>query len=164
MEFMRRRPHRLSREHYRGRVTVAFTVCIEGRDTPFRDADTVRHFTEKLAVAAVSNDCHALIYCFMPEHLHVILNGKTDTADTWKAMTAFKQATGYWFGRNQPEFAWQEGFYDHVIGADEDLGAQLRNVADNPIRKGLVPHWKDYPFTGAIGIDVDTVLSNAAMM
>ena len=52
-----------------------------------------------------------------------------------------------------------QDFYDHIIRADEDLGAQIRYVADNPVRRGLVKSWQEYPFTGALGIDLATVMA-----
>jgi hypothetical protein len=94
----------------------------------------------------------------------LILQGQHDSADTWQAMVDFKQQTGFWFGRNRPEDAWQKDFYDHIIRADEDLGAQIRYIAHNPVRWGLVPRWPDYPFTGAIGIDLKVVLADASTL
>jgi putative transposase len=159
---IREQPHRLPRECYRGRVTVAFTACIKERRSPFREARVVKQFLELLQKSVEKNLCLVPIYCFMPDHLHLILQGLEDSADTWKAMVDFKQQSGYWFGRNLPQFAWQKDFYDHVIRAHEDLGAQIRYFADNPVRKALVPVWSDYPFTGAIGIDLKEILVDAS--
>jgi REP element-mobilizing transposase RayT len=100
----------------------------------------------------------------MPDHLHVILQGQDDSSDTWRAMVDFKQKTGFWFGRNRPRDAWQKDFYDHIIRADDDLGAQIRYTADNPVRKGLVRLWSEYPFTGAIGIDLKDILADASTL
>jgi len=100
----------------------------------------------------------------MPDHMHVVLHGRSDAADAWQAMVDFKQKTGFWFARHRPLTAWQKDFYDHVIRADEDLGAQIRYVADNPVRRGLVKVWTEYPFTGSLGIDLNVVMADAATL
>ena len=161
---VREKRHRLPRETYRGQVTVPVTACIEGKSTPFADEGIVKQFLEFLHSAMVKHNCIAFIYCFMPDHLHLVLHGQDANADVWRAMVSFKQQSGYWFRRHRPEFAWQKDFYDHIIRADEDLGAQIRYVADNPVRKGIVKLWSEYPFTGAIGIDIKTVMQDASTM
>jgi putative transposase len=159
---IREKRHRLPRDAYRGHVVVAFTACVDGRHAPFHDRAVVGHFVNLLARAAEKNRCRVPIYCFMPDHMHVILHGQDDSADAWRAMVDFKQQTGFWFGRNRPQDAWQKDFYDHIIRGDDDLAAQIRYIADNPVRWGLVRVWSDYPFTGAIGIELNHVLADIA--
>ena len=113
----------------------------------------------RLRVAAERHGCIVAIYCFMPEHLHVILHGQHESANTWQTMVEFKQRSGFWLKQHRPGTVWQKDFYDHVIRRDEDLGAQVRYIAGNPVRKGLVTDWSEYPHTGAIGIDLDVVIS-----
>ena len=79
-------------------------------------------------------------------------------------MAAFKQKSGFWLGRHRPDRAWQKDFWDHIMLCDEDLGAQVRYVAENPERKGVVRCWQDYPYTGAIGHDLCEILMDAAVL
>ena len=161
---IRERKHRLPREAYQGRVTVSITACIAGRRTPFVEEAIVDDFIAKLKDAAMKNQCHVLIYCFMPDHVHILLQGAEDTADAWKAMVDFKQKAGYWFSQNRPEFEWQKDFHDHVIRCDEDLGAHIRYIADNPVRWGLVKVWHEYRFTGSIDVELREILADAATL
>jgi hypothetical protein len=69
-----------------------------------------------------------------------------------------------WFGQLRFEFAWQKDFHDHIIRMDEDLGAHVRYIAANPVRQGLVQHWREYPFTGAIGTNLETIMADAATL
>ena len=55
---------------------------------------------------------------------------------------------------------WQKDFYDHVIRKSEDIAVQVRYILDNPVRKGLVPTWEEYPFKGSIGCNLEDVLNN----
>ena len=54
---------------------------------------------------------------------------------------------------------WQKDFYDHVIRKRDDVSRQVRYVLDNPVRKGLAASWRDYPFQGSLGCDLEAVLS-----
>lgn len=155
---IREKQHRLPRECYQGEVTVACTVCVV-EDVPlFVDASVVAVFVEKLADALSRNQCVAYAYCFMPEHQHIVLHGTNPAADTWRAMTNYKQQTGFWLACNRPTVKWQKDWYDHIVRASEDLGAQIRYVLNNPVRRGLVQDWREHPFSGAIGVDLQAVL------
>jgi len=59
---------------------------------------------------------------------------------------------------NKLEIGWQKDFYDHIIRTNEDIAAQVRYVLDNPVRKGLVLLWQEYPFKGSIGCKMEDVL------
>ena len=141
-------------------MTVAFTACVADARPLFTDGSVVKAFVALLQSAAECNGCIVVIYCFMPEHLHVMLHGQHESADTWQAMVEFKQRSGFWLKQHRPDMIWQKDFYDHVIRRDEDLGAQVRYIAGNPVRRGLVKDWREYPHTGAIGIDLDAVISS----
>ncbi|HZT82981.1 MAG TPA: hypothetical protein VFA26_22315 [Gemmataceae bacterium] len=79
-------------------------------------------------------------------------------------MVDYKQQTGYWLARYKPAVKCQKDFYDHIIRVGEDLGPQVRYATNNPVRRGLVKEWCDYPFTGAIGIDLRTMMEDAATL
>jgi REP element-mobilizing transposase RayT len=108
---IREKRHRLPREYYRGEVTVAFTACVENSQPLFVHAHVVRLFTEHLRNAVRKHDCVVFIYCFMPEHQHLIVHGNSPQADTWRAMVDYKQQTGFWLGQHRPEVKWQKDFY-----------------------------------------------------
>jgi putative transposase len=159
---MRESKHRLSKDAYRGQVTVSITACIQHRRTPFVDGGIVGVFVDLLRHSIAKRYCEALIYCFMPDHLHVVFHGKDDDADTWQAMVDFKQKSGYWFGRCRPEFCWQKDFHDHVVRSSEDLGVHIRYIADNPVRLGLAAAWDQYPYTGSLGVDLRSIMEDTA--
>jgi REP element-mobilizing transposase RayT len=156
---IRAKPHRLPRAAYQGHVDVAITACVHERQQLFRDAAIVRHFLDVLTTAAAAGNCRVPVYCFMPDHLHLILHGDSPSADAWRVMVQFKQRTGFWLAQYRPTMPWQKDFFDHIIRTPDELSRQAQYIADNPVRKGLVMDWTDYPFTGAIGMDLLAVLS-----
>ena len=53
----------------------------------------------------------------------------------------------------------QRNFYDHIICSEKELSDHLRYVVENPIRRGLVAQWQDFPFTGSLGISIQSVFT-----
>ena len=41
---------------------------------------------------------------------------------------------------------WQRNFFDHVIRKEESLIRVAEYILQNPVRKGIVPDWGEYPF------------------
>jgi REP element-mobilizing transposase RayT len=85
--------------------------------------------------------------------------GEREVSDTWMAISRFKQRTGYWLSQNAPA-CWQSDFYDHIIRRDQSFANQIRYIVNNPVRRGLVENWEDYPFTGSIGFNLRELLSD----
>ena len=94
----------------------------------------------------------------MPDHLHLILLGTKDSADLWEAVVRFKQKTGFHLKKRCDQFQWQKDFYDHIIRQNENLITQIKYILDNPVRKGLVDNWNDYPLKGSVGVKLEEVL------
>jgi putative transposase len=154
---VREHHHRLARERYQGEVAVSITTCFENAGTAFVSGDIVKQFVSFLTQKVREARCRVPVYCFMPEHLHLIIRGTCDEADVLTAMYAFKQQTGFWFRKHSP-YRWQKDFHDHIIRSDEDLDAHIRYIANNPVRRGLVESWGQYPFTGAIDSDLQATM------
>ncbi len=155
---IREKKHRLPLEYYTGQIACAFTICVKNKRVLFNNPRIINIFIELLKKASYRYNCIVPVYCFMPDHLHIILIGKEENSNLWKAISYFKQITGYWLAKNKLG-KWQKDFYDHIIRKHEDLVAQVKYVLDNPVRKGLVDNWQDYPYKGSIGINLEDVLA-----
>jgi putative transposase len=161
---VREKRHRLPKEAYVGRIHVAFTACVADRNALFHEPAVVQVFLAILREELGRFGCSAPVYCFMPDHLHVIVQGGTDRSDTRGAIAAFKQKSGFWLRHHHADCAWQKDFWDHIIRCSEDLGKQVRYIAENPVRRGLAREWSEYPHTGAIGHELREILANAAFL
>lgn len=150
-------PHRLSPKSYIGRATVSFTACVKDRQHAFDKPNITNLFIGILDAERKKQNCLVLLYCFMPDHVHLILQGQTDCSDLYKTMVSFKRKTGFWFSKNMPCFRWQKNFYDRIIRSQQEFTTQLRYLADNPVRSSLVAQWQDYTFTGTLGCDYSSV-------
>ena len=143
------RHHRLPDEIYRGIQTVAFTLCLKDRCEYFISSKRCIVFVDLLFSSAKKFKCEVVVYLFMPDHCHIILEGMDDDGNALSAIKAFKQKSGYWLSRYEPEIKWQKDFYDHIIRKEENLRKQIDYTLANPVRKGLVNNWKDYPLKGS---------------
>jgi putative transposase len=155
MTLIREKKHRFPVESYRGAVAAAFTACIKNRARAFTDAYIVRKCEKALLAAAEKAHCELIVYLFMPDHCHILLQGKDDEADLLKAMIRFKQQTGYWFSKEHPEFYWQKDFYDHILKKENDIEKHVAYILDNPVRKGIVQVWREYPYRGSTVYHLD---------
>jgi hypothetical protein len=103
-------------------------------------------------------DAFALLaYCFMPDHLHLLVESLTENADLRRFISAAKQMTGYTFSRAAGQRLWQMGFYDHVLRDDEKTVAVVRYILANPIRAGLATAIGGYPFAGSDVLSVQEI-------
>jgi len=159
---VREKKHRLPLHCYLGQVRVTFTLCIEDKRPFFVEKAIVDKFIEILREAKGKYNCKNWVYMFMPDHLHVVNEGISDSSDLWKMMNFFKQKTGFWLSRNKKGTKWQKDFYDHVHRKEDDLKKHIIYILDNPVRKGLVSDGKDYPSKGSLDFSLEDIISSNA--
>jgi len=159
MNDIREKHHRLDADLYHGNVVVAFTCCEQNRRPMFTNDALTRLFMTLLEQQTAHYGCDILVYMFMPDHVHALLAGRDETSDTLNAMRSFKQHTGYWLSRNDPQHRWQKDYYDHILRTwergEEEIRKHVRYILCNPVRKGLVEKWQDYPYKGSTTYRLD---------
>lgn len=159
---VRSRKHRLPPEHYQGRVSVSFTLCVRSNDGQALTIDPVfQAIQADLTSSSQAHGCLVPIFCLMPDQLHVVMFGATEDADTLSAIRLFKHRSGSWYYYHTPNFQWQRSFYDHIVRASEGYAKHIRYVALNPVRKGLCADIASWPFTGSFGMNLDEVMLDA---
>jgi len=153
MTTIRERKHRLSPTLYFGQIIISFTGCIKGRIPILNDIQVFDALTKILIETLNRRHCDAHVFLFMPDHFHLLIQGKGDDSNLLDFMKDFKQRSGYWLSDRSLKAAatakWQKDFYDHILRKDEDIKDQVTYILKNPIRRGLVNDWKEYPFKGS---------------
>jgi putative transposase len=150
--------HRLKLVDYTGQVRASFTLCIKNRIPVFVNANIVNPFIDMLAAARKQHHCANWAYVFMPDHVHIVLEGTSENASLWKTIVLFKQKSGYWFLKYLPNVSWQKDFYDHIHRTKDELLNHILYVANNPVRKNLVDHWRKYPFVGSLDNELEAII------
>ncbi len=153
---------RLKDFDYLGRYRYFVTICTAHRKNIFDENNAlVKEMVEILAECGGKHGFMIWGYCFMPDHLHFLAEGKNAHSDLKKFIKDYKQKTGYRFANREAangDKLWQPGYYDHVLRESEDTEGVLRYILNNPVRKGFVAYYLDYRNSGSLVMDVRNVL------
>ncbi len=148
---------RLSPEHYQGFAAVLWTITLEPRATGSLEDGFHSRFRELLLHAAAREGLFCPAYVLMPDHLHLLWLGLRAASNQQDAMRFLRKYLQREFTRCSPagvEYQLQKQSHDSVLtGQDRTRGALARAcfyVLDNPRRKGLVAHPRDWPHLGAV--------------
>jgi REP element-mobilizing transposase RayT len=85
----------------------------------------------------------------MPDHVHLLVEGTTESSDLRRFVKLAKQRSGAQYALRHRCALWQEGYHDRVLRAEDDTRVMARYILANPVRAGLVEHPKDYAFSGS---------------
>ena len=94
-------------------------------------------------------------YCFMPDHVHILL-APEGGRDVLSLVRTYKSKTTriYWKLGNRGRL-WQHGFYDRILRQEENIKQVAGYIMENPVRKGLVNDFREYPFSGSLVFSKD---------
>ena|SRR5581483_1580261 len=154
---MHRKRPRLTPDVYIGRNRYFLTFCTSQRKPLFRDATTVALVLQHIAVAATLADFDVLAYCFMPDHVHLLVEGCSDCSDARAFVHRAKQTSGFAFSQQTGAALWQPSYFDRVLRHDEATLAVIRYTLENPVRRGLVQSPNEYPFMAVTGFSIEDV-------
>jgi putative transposase len=134
--------------NYRGVHGYSLTVCVHGRRRSLSDPALFSAILLQIRRAADANDFHLLAYCFMPDHLHLVVEGRSPAADLHRFVKAWKQKTGFDYAKQTGSRLWQVGFFDHVLRSNESTARHVAYILANPVRAGLARTVGEYPYAG----------------
>jgi putative transposase len=138
----RRSSPRLHSFSYEGSYAYHLILNTRGGVPSFEDGRLVAVSLECLAASASRYGFDVVAYCFMPDHVHLLVTGGQD-ASLVRFVQHFKQATGH----RHPGL-WQRSYYDHILRQQEELEDVARYIWANPLRAGMVENVLAYPYSG----------------
>lgn len=148
---------RLVPEFYRGFAIVQWTLSLESRATGWLDEPFHGHFRELLLHAAAREGLFCPVYVLMPDHLHLLWMGLRAASDQRNAMRFLRKHLAVELARRSvkgAEFKLQKQSHDSVLREkDRRRGAFEKScfyLLENPCRKALVNHPRDWPYFGAV--------------
>lgn len=91
-----------------------------------------------------------LAWCVMPNHVHVLIETRDDwpvpgLVQGWKSFTA--KAINRHLGRTGA--VWMLDYFDRFIRDDHHLAAVITYIHGNPVKAGLVPEEREWPYSSA---------------
>ena len=90
-------------------------------------------------------------YVLMPDHVHLFVSLPSTGITLQKWVQALRAVIGKQLlklGFDKPH--WQKGFFDHLLRTDESYSQKWDYVRMNPVRAGLGPIAKIWPYQGEI--------------
>ena len=147
---------------YLGKCRYSLCFRTHGSASVFTDAANVRLVLAQFLRAGVEQAFEISAYCFMPDHVHLLVEGLTDASDCRTFIKAAKQYSGYYFKRATQQRLWQRYGYEHVLRDDTERATTIRYILDNPVTAGLASEPADYAFTGSECFTIDELLQQAA--
>ena|SRR5262245_57427827 len=137
---------RLAAEDYIGKRRYSLTFVTKSRCPRFVDAAVVDACASQILRVATETGFAILISCYMPDHLHLIVEGTTEHSDLRRFVKLAKQLSGFYVKQQHCFRLWEPGFFDRFVREAEDLSSRIEYVRQNPVRAGLVVKPEDYPF------------------
>ncbi|MGB9722132.1 MAG: REP-associated tyrosine transposase, partial [bacterium] len=145
---------RLKDFDYKGFYRYFVTLCTANKREIFTNIEQVDWLICVLRKKSKSFGFKVWAYCFMPEHLHLLVEGIKEDSDFRKFIGQYKQATAYYYKKIKGQKLWQIGYYEHILRKDEDTISTAKYIWGNPVRRGLASDYKDYELLGSFEFDV----------
>jgi len=145
---------RLQHFEYLGTYTYFLTILTSDRQNYFKERCTVEPLIRLLKETSEKECFSVSVYCFMPDHLHLLVSGLEDQSNLQNFVKLYKQKSGFWFKQKTHLKLWHLSYYDHILRKVEALTNVAMYILNNPVRKGIVSDFKEYWFNGSFTMDI----------
>ncbi len=141
---------RLPPEFYEGFAYVHWSMTINQRKSGWLNDDFHFRFREVLLQTLWKYDLFCPIYVLMPDHMHLLWMGMSETSDQKKATPFFRRH----INRLLTPFRLQDEAFDSVLKEkDRERGAfqaVVHYIYENPVREKIVEEAEDYPYSDCL--------------
>jgi putative transposase len=150
---LRRHNIRLPRISYVGPKWYFLTTCTEGRRPRFNDGELVAEILKLVGEGASQKGFLIHAYCFMPDHLHLLVATTEAGSDALRFVKSVKQRSGFAFRRRHGDRLWQHRVNDHILRPNERWEAVAWYIWMNPVRQGLCARPQEWAMSGSLTMD-----------
>jgi putative transposase len=140
------RPRRIRGFSYRGKHRYLVTLCTRYRELRFVDGHLVSVVLSQLQRTASEKRFTILAHAFMPDHVHILVEGLEEDSDLRSFVKLAKQRAEYAARTLGVYPLWQEGYWDVVLKSWNPIDDALRYVVENPVTAGMSPRWRRHPY------------------
>ncbi len=165
-QYREHKKHRLPLEYYTASdCEFFFTISAKWGQPRFTNEKLAQAVVDALLWRKRHHNWTLYVYCLMPDHLHFIVrlppheiryfDGGArgivpetilDHVGNFKKWTTTK----IWWAQGGTGQLWLKSSYDRVIWYNRSVEPVCSYVLNNPVRKGLVEKWQDYPYVGIV--------------
>jgi REP element-mobilizing transposase RayT len=82
--------------------------------------------------------------CLMPDHLHWLISDASSMKQLVHSFKSYSTYAARTLGHHSK--VWQRSYWDHVVRRDEDLREIVEYIVHNPVRRGMVDNFRQYPY------------------
>jgi putative transposase len=158
----RKRVPRLRGFDYTGGHRYFLTLCTQRRLRVFITSKAVDLVLVQLLRSARDERIAVFAYCFMPDHLHLLVEGTDPASELTEFVRIFKQRSSFHWKSAFGSELWQRSYFEHVLRSHESSIDAARYVLANPLRAGMVSSVEDYPFLGSLTMSVRELLHSVS--
>jgi putative transposase len=130
----------------------------------FTDAPAVQLVLKHFLQQAEEQGFAILAYCFMPDHVHLLIEGLSADSDCKRFVSRAKQFSGFHYQQQYKRKLWQRYGYERVMRDNEATIDVARYILANPLRAGLVKDIREYGFTGSSVVTIDEMIEDLRTM
>ena len=152
------KPEHIKGFDYLGPRQYFLTFCTHSRRRCFVTDDAVAIVRTQIERAAVEEDIALLAYCYMPDHVHLLAEGKAENSDCLRFIARGKQFSGYHYKTKFGHRLGQRYGYEHTLRSEEAAMSVARYILENPVRAGLVARIDEYAFSGSSVYSLEQIL------
>ena len=112
-----------------------------------------REITLQCCTRGIGEQYDLYVAVVMPDHVHLILvpavcHERQCVVPLSEIMKNIKGRAAHEINRRLERCGavWQEESFDRVLRCSEKLDEKIAYVLDNPVRRGLVKDWREYPW------------------
>jgi putative transposase len=147
-----RKKIRLDSSRYIGKQLYFLILCTYERRAVFLNQSVGHWVVSRLQNAAAKWGFAIHAYCAMPDHLHILAEALTATAELVKFVSSFKQETGFAYQKRMRRRLWQPRYYDRILRQPEESEAVAWYIWLNPVRKGICTAPQEYGLSGSFTV------------
>ena len=152
------RPEHLKGFDYRGGYRYFLTFCTHERRRVFVTAHPVDLVLSQILRTASAEHFDVAAYCFMPDHLHLLIEGAATSSDCCRFVSRAKQFSGFHYQRVFEQRLWQRYGFERTLRSEETTLSAARYIIENPVRARLVKSVREYRFLGSSVYSVEEIL------
>lgn len=134
---------------YTGPHRYSVTVRAHERRPLFDHRELAGCVRMQILRAASTAGYAVVVYCIMPTHVHLLVEGGAGRSPLTEFVKRAKQYAGFYGKRIIHAPVWQTGYLARMLRESEDTRSVVAYILDNPVRRGLSASPREYPLSGS---------------
>lgn len=151
------------RFNYTGMHRYLLTLPAHGPAAPFSGREIVTSVLDILRDASWRHHFEVYAYCFLPDRLLLIIRGKEETSQMKPFLREFRASSDGALSSKLGRPLWSKKYLERVLRKTEITSEAARAVFTTPVKLGLAPTPREYPYQGSFVRDPNLLFGPAEL-